>query len=90
MKINIDEFSSFLRHSLKNLKIDEKIIFSTFKKDRSISVIKVSEDSFKIIEDGFNKKEFLSDYKNGLKILKDLKRIEFLRSNILYISRREL
>ncbi|WP_078694155.1 hypothetical protein [Cetobacterium ceti] len=57
------------------------------KKDRSISITRLSENLFFLEEDGFKIRTFEDLDKHQLvKLSKKLKDIEFPRSNILYVK----
>ncbi|TKX31155.1 hypothetical protein CQA69_03900 [Campylobacter estrildidarum] len=63
------------------------LIFQTSKKDRAIKVQKISDERFNVFEEGFFCKEFLNlDDKELKKILKQLQKIEFPRSNQLWLK----
>ena len=75
----------FLRSELRKMCDGEKIKFLTYKKDRSIIVERIG-DSFKVVENGYRK--IVWDKLNeseALKRIKKLQKIEFPRSNKLYL-----
>ena len=76
-----------LRTELRKMSNGERFKFLTYKKDRSISVEKTG-DSFEIIENGYRKIVWhnLTDVE-ALKQIKKLQKIEFPRSNKLYLVR---
>jgi hypothetical protein len=53
----------------------------TYKRDRGVTVIKLAEDQIKIVEDGFEKDEFIIPAAKLKKTLKSLIKKEFPRSN---------
>lgn len=53
----------------------------TYKKDRSIKIVKISEEELLIIEDGFSKERFQVEVRKVKKALKCLIKKEFPRSN---------
>lgn len=66
---------------LKKLEVGKGIDLRTFKRDRSVAIRKTGNDSFDVMEDGFEKKQFESDLKSMKKLLKTLLKKEFPRSN---------
>lgn len=86
-KISIKDYDKFILNIIKNLEINKKISLLTFKKDRSISITRLSENLFFLEEDGFKIRTFEDLDKHQLvKLSKKLKDIEFPRSNILYVK----
>lgn len=86
-KISIKDYDRFILNIIKNLEINKKISLLTFKKDRSISITRLSENLFFLEEDGFKIRTFEDLDKHQLvKLSKKLKDIEFPRSNILYVK----
>ncbi|TKX30916.1 hypothetical protein [Campylobacter aviculae] len=81
------DFISICLKNLKELDPLDILIFQSFKKDRAIKVQKISEQKFNVFEEGFFHKEFLdlSD-KELKKTLKQLQKIEFPRSNQLWLK----
>lgn len=76
---------------LKALAVNDCIDLRTYKRDRSVVILKTAEDSFRIIEDGFFKEETEADLAKMPKLLKALVKKEFPRSNKvrLYAGRYE-
>jgi hypothetical protein len=76
---------------LKALAVGDCIDLRTYKRDRSVVIIRTSPDSFKVIEDGFFKDEMEADIAKMPKLLKALVKKEFPRSNKvrLYAGRYE-
>ena len=76
---------------LKTLAVNDCIDLRTYKRDRSVVILKTAEDSFRIIEDGFFKDEMVTDIAKMPKLLKALVKKEFPRSNKvrLYAGRYE-
>ena len=74
-----------LRSELRKMNDSEKIKFLTYKKDRSIIVEKTG-NRFEVIEDGYRKIVWddLTEVET-LKRVKKLQKIEFPRSNKLYL-----
>ena len=85
MVSNLD-FINIAMTSLKRMTPNQKLIFKTFKKDRKVEVLKL-ENSYTVIEDGF-KNNIIENlgYKEIKKILKEIQKIEFPRSNKLWYS----
>ncbi|WP_334332824.1 hypothetical protein [Companilactobacillus sp. HBUAS59544] len=62
------------------------ITFYTFKKDRNINVVAHGND-YLVKEVGFNRQEFIThSNKEMLKLVNKLAKIEFYRSQTLYVS----
>lgn len=76
-----------LRNELGKMNNGDKIKFLTYKKDRSL-LVKKTEDTFSVIEDGYRKITWDNLTKTEvLKRMKKLQKIEFPRSNKLYLSK---
>lgn len=85
--LDIKNFAKIPLERLKNLNIGDRIELLTFKKDRKVVIIKKDINNYDVIEDGFENKEFEDiEYKNLEKLLKQLKRIEFPRSNKFFLK----
>lgn len=81
--IDKKQLKTYLRFSLKN---DCTIKIYTFKKDRSIVLIK-DRNLYLILENGFYKREFRFLIKNeAIKFAMKLASIEFKNSHKLYVS----
>lgn len=52
----------------------------TYKRDRSVAVIRLAEDAYEVREDGFEKGVYPTDFKGLKKLLKTLLKREFPRS----------
>lgn len=77
-----------LRIELRKMSNGNKLKFLTYKKDRSVLVEK-NGDNFRIVEDGYRK--IVWDDLTEAEVLKRVKRlqkIEFPRSNKLYLARK--
>ncbi|MDY3207421.1 hypothetical protein [Clostridium baratii] len=85
MVSNLD-FINIAMTSLKRMTPNQKVVFKTFKKDRKVEVLKL-ENSYTVIEVGF-KNNIIENlgYKEIKKILKEIQKIEFPRSNKLWYS----
>lgn len=82
--INNTDLINVAMYTLKSIEVNDKVSFKTFKKDRGFTIEKI-EGAFNIIEDGYEKKEFLNiKYKEVKKILKELQKKEFPRSNKIW------
>lgn len=66
---------------LKKLEIGTGLDLRTFKRDRSVAIRRTGTDSYEVMEDGFDKARFTSDIKGMKKLLKNLLKKEFPRSN---------
>lgn len=74
-------------HQLQSLSFGEKISFKTAKKDREIAVSKKEGGGYVIGENGFEHKSFEAQSEAELKkILKTLQKIEFPRSNQIWVK----
>ncbi|MFB1646590.1 hypothetical protein [Campylobacter molothri] len=81
------DFIQICFKNLKQISPLDILIFQTSKKDRSIKIQKISDEKFNIYEEGFFYNEFLDlDFKELKKILKQLQKIEFPRSNQLWLK----
>ena len=58
----------------------------THKRDRSIAVVRIGEDAYRIEEDGFARRCLESDAKGSKRILRTLLKREFPRSRKVRIS----
>lgn len=66
---------------LKKLPIGKGLDLRTFKRDRSVTIMRRAEDRYNVKEDGFESQTFETDIKGMRKLLKMLLRREFPRSN---------
>ena len=66
---------------LKKLATGHYLDLQTYKKDRSVLIVKQGEDDFLLIENGFQREEFRADATKLKKLLKTLLKKEFPRSN---------
>ncbi len=67
----------------------EEITLYTYKKDRFITVRKINEFSYEMLEHGFNDKTMLFDSFEALKKqLKKAVRLEFPRSHSAYLQKK--
>ncbi len=65
----------------KKLPVGHGLDLRTFKRDRSVTIRKTGEDSFEVIETGYDHNRFQSDHKGLKRLLKTLLKREFPRSN---------
>lgn len=78
---------NIIGRELKKMSADASIKILTYKKDRSIMIEKHSEQ-FNVIENGYRKIVWSDlDEHEVLKRLKKLQKIEFPRSNKLYLEK---
>ncbi len=70
-----------LRVRLKKLQIGEGIDLRTYKRNRSVLILKVEEDIFKFVERGFFEEEFYVKEKDLEKNIKRILKREFPRSH---------
>jgi hypothetical protein len=66
---------------LKKLSVGSGIDLRTFKRDRSVAIIRDGQDSFLVMENGFRVEKYSTDLKRMRKLLKMLLKREFPRSN---------
>jgi len=66
---------------LKKLPVGQGLDLRTFKRDRSVVILRMADDNYEVREDGFEKKRFETNFKGLKKILKTLLKREFPRSN---------
>ncbi len=66
---------------IKKTVIGHGLDLRTYKRDRSVLILRTGDDTFLVVEDGFAKERFSTDLKGLRKILKKLLKIEFPRSN---------
>ena len=66
---------------LRKVPVGSGIELRTFKRDRSVIILRVDEDSFSVREKGFVFETFSTDLKGMRKLLKTLLKREFPRSN---------
>ncbi|MBC15775.1 MAG: hypothetical protein CL942_01855 [Desulfovibrio sp.] len=65
----------------KKLAVGEGLDLRTFKRDRSIVIMRTADDTYSITEDGFHREQFKASHKSLKKIMKTLLKREFPRSN---------
>lgn len=66
---------------LKNLPIGNYLDLRTYKRDRSVIIVKKADDLFYFEENGFSQDQFEVDLSQVKKVLKGLLKKEFPRSN---------
>jgi hypothetical protein len=64
----------------ENLSVGQGLDLRTYKRDRSVAVVRQGADAFEIRQDGFGKKTHQSDLKGLKKLLKKLLKQKFPRS----------
>ncbi len=79
--IDKDSAIETVMRKLKKIQIGYGLDLRTYKRDRSVVIVRSAEDSFTVIEDGFFKENFSVDFKGLKKLLKKLVKVEFPRSN---------
>ncbi|MCH1770903.1 MULTISPECIES: hypothetical protein [Metallosphaera] len=70
----------------RRLKIGDGVRVESYKRDRFIEIYLVSNDKYKIIENGYNRRELTISGQELKDFLKGILSIEFPRSNVLYLS----
>lgn len=71
---------------LKKMDVGHGIDLRTFKRDRSVVIVRRTEALFTVNEDGFHTEQFETDIKGMRKLLKTLLKREFPRSNKIRTS----
>jgi len=66
---------------LNRLPVEHHLVLYTFKKDRSITILKLSHNTFQVTEHGFQEKVLTVETAKLRKVLKNLLKREFPRSN---------
>ena len=79
--INKTNIVETVMERLKKIPIGYYLDLRTYKRNRSIIIIKVTEDDFTIIEDGYFKERFQLKSEKLKKLLNTLLRKEFPRSH---------
>lgn len=79
--IDKDKIIETVIAKLKKLPLDHYLDLRTYKRNRSLSVVKKSEEDFLIIEDGYCKERFHLKSDKLKKTLKTLLKKEFPRSH---------
>lgn len=86
-RLSLKDYKRFISKEILKIEIGQRIDFFTFKKDRKISILKLDGEKYKIIEDGFKQREFEEMDRAQLeKTMEKLRKIEFPRSNTLFIE----
>jgi len=76
-----DNFIAIFMKRLEKLEVGNYFDIRSYKRNRSIFVIRLWEDSFHIIENGFEKNKFQVNKEAMKKLWKTLLKREFPRSN---------
>lgn len=79
--IDKEVFLRFIIQKAEKLPVGHYLDIRTYKRNRSVLLIKEGENFFRIIENGFYQNEFKSSFKELKKIFKKLLKIEFPRSH---------
>ncbi len=66
---------------LKKLPVGHGLDLRTFKRDRSVVILRLAADEYSVKENGFQQETFTTDLKGMRKLLKTLLKREFPRSN---------
>lgn len=75
-----------LRARLNKLPLGHALDLRTYKRDRSVVIIRQGEGRWRVIEDGFEQQEFAVDDDGLKKLVKTLLKREFPRSNKIRLS----
>lgn len=87
-KISMKDYNRFIENILNELEIGKRVNLLTFKRDRKVSIIKISNEKFAVEEDGFKQKFDDLNRHQVVKLMDKLRDIEFPRSNMLHINRK--
>jgi hypothetical protein len=87
--IDIKTLIPSVQKRLDRLDVGGEIELKTYKRDRGVTIIKVTDDRLLIREDGFVKNEFEIPVEKLKKTLKSLLKKEFPRSNKVRLSERK-
>ncbi len=79
--VNKENLISLLRPRLKKLKIGQGIDLRTYKRNRSVLILKIDEETFKFVERGFFEEEFIVKERDLEKYIKRMLKREFPRSH---------
>lgn len=71
---------------LKYLHADESVIFKTYKRDRYILIRATVNNTFEVIEHGFNNQTYQGTYAEVKKLLHASVQVEFPRSNMAWMQ----
>ena len=85
--LDIKNFTRTPIEKLKKMKIGDKMELLTYKRDRKVVIVKIGEEICHVLEDGFEVVEYSAIENSQLsKLLKQLQRIEFPRSNKFFLE----
>lgn len=85
--LDIKNFTRTPIEKLKKMKIGDKMELLTYKRDRKVVIVKIGEEICNVLEDGFEVVEYSAIENSQLaKLLKQLQRIEFPRSNKFFLE----
>lgn len=68
-------------HKMKKIPPGSGLDLQTYKRDRSVVILRKDADNFFVVADGFSKESFSEDFKGLKKLLKKMLKREFPRSN---------
>lgn len=83
--VDKDVFLKVILKKAEKLPLGHYLDIRTYKRNRSVLLIREEEDLFRIIENGFYQNEFRVTFKELKKIFKKLLKIEFPRSHKIRI-----
>jgi len=70
-----------VRERLNKLPVGHYLDLRTYKRDRSVIIVKLEDDNFLVVENGFYQERFEVDSRSLRGLLKNLLKKEFPRSN---------
>lgn len=84
--LDISAAIPIISKKLKDLPVGDGLDLRTYKRDRSLVILKSSDTEYRIIEEGFAKQEFVIPAEKLGKTMKTLLKKEFPRSNKVRVT----
>jgi len=80
--VDKDVFLKVLEKRVNSLPVGHYLDIRTYKRNRKVYVVKLSEEEYKVLEDGYYQKEYeVKGIKELKKLFKKLLKVEFPRSH---------
>ncbi|BCS92121.1 hypothetical protein L3N51_02162 [Metallosphaera sp. J1] len=86
MIISARSAQKIIYSTCKKLKVGNGLRIESYKRDRFLEIYFLDHDKYKIIESGYNRREFEISGEQLKDLLREVLSIEFPRSHILYLS----
>ncbi|MBC8208877.1 MAG: hypothetical protein H8E79_06905 [Desulfobulbaceae bacterium] len=86
--IDLSAVLSTVQVRLKKLSVGQRLELWTFKKDRSLIIVKLADDMLQVVENGYARAEYMVASAQLKKLLKTLLKKEFPRSNKVHLYTR--